>query len=104
MSDVCKICGLGFDSPSFGGPGICPACDCGVPPEVSRLKATIDTLRRENEMLRRCAGLCIEYSHNEDLTEDHLRGCIRGSCMAALAQSAPALDAATQDAAPREGE
>src|ERR1035437_2779256 len=31
--DLCRICGLQFGSRSFGGPGICPACDCGLPPQ-----------------------------------------------------------------------
>lgn len=26
---VCRICGLPFTSASYGGPGICPSCDCG---------------------------------------------------------------------------
>lgn len=26
---MCKICGLEYASPSFGGPGVCPSCDCG---------------------------------------------------------------------------
>lgn len=27
--EVCKICGLTFYARSFGGPNICPSCDCG---------------------------------------------------------------------------
>lgn len=27
--DRCTICGLEFTEPSYGGPGICPSCDCG---------------------------------------------------------------------------
>jgi hypothetical protein len=26
---MCTICGLEYSSPSMGGPGICPSCDCG---------------------------------------------------------------------------
>lgn len=29
--DTCRICGMNFSSRSFGGPGVCPACDCGIP-------------------------------------------------------------------------
>lgn len=45
MTGPCALCG-GINYPaSLGGPGICPSCDCGIPPEVSRL-------RRENQRLR----------------------------------------------------
>ena len=37
MSDLCRICGLTFSSPSFGGPGICPSCDCGISPDKDRV-------------------------------------------------------------------
>ena len=30
MSDTCRLCGRVFYEASFGGPGVCPACDCGV--------------------------------------------------------------------------
>jgi hypothetical protein len=32
MSDICRMCGLPFYAASFGGPGICSACDCGITP------------------------------------------------------------------------
>ena len=32
--DLCRICGNQFGSRSFGGPGICPSCDCGNPPLI----------------------------------------------------------------------
>lgn len=31
--DRCKVCGMDFSSRSMGGPGICPACDCGIQPD-----------------------------------------------------------------------
>ncbi len=31
--DKCRICGNYFSQRSFGGPGICPSCDCGLPPK-----------------------------------------------------------------------
>lgn len=34
----CEGCGATGYSLSYGGPRICPACDCGVPPEVSKLR------------------------------------------------------------------
>lgn len=33
----CSMCGATNYPLSFGGANICPACDCGVSPEVSRL-------------------------------------------------------------------
>ncbi len=29
----CNVCGKEYSEPSLGGPGICPRCDCGLPPE-----------------------------------------------------------------------
>ena len=34
----CKICGCLYSSPSFGGPGVCPACDCGIHPDTVKLR------------------------------------------------------------------
>lgn len=42
----CVMCGEDDYPLSFGGPGICPACDCGTPPEVTKL-------RRENQILKK---------------------------------------------------
>jgi hypothetical protein len=52
MTYICTICGLPSKHASMGGPGICPACDCGkfrdgtdwsyretVNPELIRAKA-----------------------------------------------------------------
>ena len=33
----CNICGKQYDNPSFGGPGVCPACDCGYAPDGHKL-------------------------------------------------------------------
>jgi hypothetical protein len=41
----CVVCGETDYPMSCGGPSICPSCDCGVPPEVKKL-------RRENSELR----------------------------------------------------
>jgi hypothetical protein len=30
---LCKICGQHYSSMSYGGPGICPRCDCGSLPD-----------------------------------------------------------------------
>lgn len=35
--DKCKVCGVDFQNPSLGGPGICPACDCGIPPHRRKI-------------------------------------------------------------------
>ena len=46
--DRCTICGCDFSEASFGGPGICSACDCGVQP-VAMQRAVIEGLRKELE-------------------------------------------------------
>lgn len=46
--DRCTICGSDFSELSFGGPGICPTCDCGIQP-ITIQKATIDDLRKKLE-------------------------------------------------------
>src|SRR3972149_5497794 len=33
----CNICGETYTSPSFGGPGVCPRCDCGIKPNGEKL-------------------------------------------------------------------
>ncbi len=38
----CNICGKQYDNPSLGGPGICPACDCGYAPDGHKLEYPID--------------------------------------------------------------
>ena len=43
----CQMCGATNYSLSMGGPGICPSCDCGIPPEVSRLKQRIAELNED---------------------------------------------------------
>ena len=54
MSDICRMCGLPFSEPSFGGPGVCPACDCGITTAdtVKRQAAKIARLTAEVERLR----------------------------------------------------
>lgn len=49
----CKMCGATGYPMSFGGPDICPACDCGVNPDVTRLKRELAEARAE---LLRLAG------------------------------------------------
>lgn len=29
---TCNVCKKQYTSPSLGGAGICPSCDCGIPP------------------------------------------------------------------------
>ena len=50
----CIVCGDTNYSLSCGGPSICPPCDCGIPPEVTKLrkllqKATTEIIRLEKE-------------------------------------------------------
>ncbi len=39
----CEVCKNEYDSPSLGGPGICPSCDCGNPP-IKGLSDTVPNL------------------------------------------------------------
>jgi hypothetical protein len=49
----CTLCGA-IDYPlSLGGPYICPSCDCGISPEVSKLRRENAQLRSELEEARR---------------------------------------------------
>ncbi len=34
----CIVCGATNYALSFGGPHLCPPCDCGIPPQVTKLK------------------------------------------------------------------
>jgi hypothetical protein len=51
---LCKICGLYFTEASFGGPGICPSCDCGNfgIGAIERQRLEIERLRAEIERLK----------------------------------------------------
>lgn len=44
----CQVCGAENYPPSMGGPGICPACDCGHSASPRHYRE----LREENERLR----------------------------------------------------
>ena len=55
----CIVCGETEYPLSCGGPTICPACDCGTPPEVTKLRKKLNEatekiieLMVENERLR----------------------------------------------------
>lgn len=43
----CVLCGDTDYPASLGGPMICPSCDCGIPPEIARLKRENARLRQE---------------------------------------------------------
>jgi len=34
----CIVCGDTNYPLSMGGPGICPSCDCGIPPQTKKLR------------------------------------------------------------------
>lgn len=36
---LCNVCGNNYTSASMGGPGICPSCDCGIPPQRTYVPA-----------------------------------------------------------------
>ncbi len=42
----CKMCGASGYSLSYGGPDICPACDCGIDPEVTKLKRELVEMKQ----------------------------------------------------------
>jgi hypothetical protein len=52
MSGPCQICGATGYALSFGGPGICPACDCGVDPKLAQAQLRIAELTSEVARLR----------------------------------------------------
>ena len=63
--DRCTICGSDFSAASFGGPGICPTCDCGVQP-VAIQKAVIEQLRIELDSKQaKIDMLMLEYCPEE---------------------------------------
>lgn len=43
----CIICGDTNYPLSMGGSSICPSCDCGIDPEVARLRREVAMLRTE---------------------------------------------------------
>jgi chromosome segregation ATPase len=49
VSDTCTLCGLEFDSPSMGGPGICPACDCGISIVETQLRRELAEVRSDRQ-------------------------------------------------------
>lgn len=50
---LCRICGLRYYSHSWGGPGVCPSCDCGNfgPAIVQRQAKEIERLQAANAVL-----------------------------------------------------
>jgi hypothetical protein len=48
----CQMCGETNYSPSYGGPGICPSCDSGIDPQLTRARARIAALESEVAALR----------------------------------------------------
>lgn len=51
VAGPCVVCGAVNYSLSMGGPGICPSCDCGVDPEVARLRRRVRELEIERATL-----------------------------------------------------
>lgn len=48
----CILCGLEAGAGSLGGRNICAPCDCGVPPEVTRLRKQLAESEEEVTKLR----------------------------------------------------
>ncbi len=65
---MCNICGIEYDTPSMGGPGICPRCDCGnlETGGIKRQQERIAALEAENARMK--AALCMIYDKWEDGT------------------------------------
>ena len=57
----CIGCGAINYRSSFGGPRICSACDCGISPEVTKLRGKVSRLFEKNMrlMLALEVALCI---------------------------------------------
>jgi uncharacterized Zn finger protein (UPF0148 family) len=66
MPGPCVICGLTDYPLSFGGPTICPSCDCGDfgPVKIERQRKEIESQRAENERLK-------EHLATNDRVLDH---------------------------------
>lgn len=48
MSYVCKVCKLEFFSQSYGGPDICPSCDCGIDPKLRQAQTEVLHLTKQS--------------------------------------------------------
>jgi ferredoxin len=46
------VCGDTNYPLSCGGPGICPSCDCGIDPEVARLRKEVRRLTVELKLAK----------------------------------------------------
>lgn len=66
----CIMCGATNYSLSYGGPNICPSCDCGIPPEVTKLRGQMSEanlkiieLMQENEHIK---GALLEAANTQN--------------------------------------
>lgn len=57
--ELCKICGLTYYSRSYGGPNVCPACDCGFTGA-----SLVEAQRKEIEQLRALVREMLELADN----------------------------------------
>lgn len=90
QSGPCAACGLRNYGLSYGGPTICPACDCGNsgPSRMNAQRERIAELEREIAALREALGQIAEYDDPMD----------RGDACAIIAKRA--LKGHSQDTAP----
>lgn len=51
---MCNICHREYSSPSFGGPGVCPACDCGIHPDTVSVRELTAELADTKQLLDQC--------------------------------------------------
>lgn len=73
----CVSCGAINYELSMGGSGICPSCDCGIDPKVTKLQAENTTLKAELEQAKqREARLREALSCIAKIDQGELRGAI----------------------------
>lgn len=77
----CKMCGASGYSLSYGGPDICPACDCGTDPEVTRLKRELVEMKQTFDLRWKADMHAIKqwrvaHPGNDLVMPDHADMCV----------------------------
>lgn len=69
----CVVCGATNYSLSMGGPTICPACDCGIPPETTKARREAEFYRAKADALAEALRDVLNWGHApsvHDLIDD----------------------------------
>lgn len=72
ITGPCVVCGATDYQLSFGGPSICPACDCGIDPKLTELRVKYsEALSQLTRAEQRIAGMqteitCLKQTAMED--------------------------------------